>query len=176
MLRSPASSKLFAAFVFTSSLILFASSTFCQSPSTLSVIKEKELAGQLTQPGRAAADPTPNKPNEKAISDDARHADLQTEVDSLKAENAAVRELLQKMAEQQRALLEHVERLQQRLDGANAATSGPARLADGAAPFNPANAPASTSADRSHLPRAASRFPAGVIESPAWPWPDREPR
>jgi hypothetical protein len=43
--------------------------------------------------------------------------DLKSEVDSLKAENAAVRELLRKLEEQQRVLLDHVERLQRRLDG-----------------------------------------------------------
>ena len=42
--------------------------------------------------------------------------DLQGEVLTLKAENAVVRELLRKMEEQQRALLEQVDRLQRRLD------------------------------------------------------------
>src|SRR6185503_3600323 len=43
---------------------------------------------------------------------------VRKEVDALKAENAAVRELLRKLEEQQKALLEHVDRLQRRLDGA----------------------------------------------------------
>ena len=37
-----------------------------------------------------------------AFADDTRPADLQGEVDSLKAENAAVRELLRQMVEQQK--------------------------------------------------------------------------
>src|SRR5262245_24309332 len=42
---------------------------------------------------------------------------VQSELQILKAENAQVRELLLKMGEQQKALLEQVDRLQQRLDG-----------------------------------------------------------
>src|SRR5512145_324240 len=56
-----------------------------------------------------------------------RPSDLRSELDILKAENAAVRELLKKMEEQQKALLEQVDRLQRRLDGApDASAPGPA--------------------------------------------------
>ena len=48
---------------------------------------------------------------------DALKEPLKSEVDTLKAENAVVRELLRKMEEQQKALLEQVDRLQRRLDG-----------------------------------------------------------
>ena len=47
--------------------------------------------------------------------------DLKSELDTLKAENAVVRELLRKMEEQQKALLEQVDRLSRRLDGVPAA-------------------------------------------------------
>src|SRR4051794_8252192 len=60
-------------------------------------------------------------------------SDLESEVRAVKAENAAVRELLRKMEEQQKALLEQVERLQRRFDGvANGAVqpSAPAQVAD----------------------------------------------
>src|SRR5262245_65871298 len=43
--------------------------------------------------------------------------DLETEVSVVKAENAALREQLRKIEEQQRAMLELINRLQQRLDG-----------------------------------------------------------
>ncbi len=43
--------------------------------------------------------------------------DLQSEIEAVKTENAAVRELLRKMEEQQKILLEQVDRLQRRLDG-----------------------------------------------------------
>jgi len=42
---------------------------------------------------------------------------VQSEIEALKTENAAVRELLRKMEEQQKMLLEQVGRLQRRLDG-----------------------------------------------------------
>jgi hypothetical protein len=51
--------------------------------------------------------------------------DLSTEVEALKAENAAVRELLRKMAEEQKALLEHVDNLQRRLDVVTTAAAAP---------------------------------------------------
>src|SRR5580765_4198301 len=52
--------------------------------------------------------------------------DLQSEIEAVKTENAAVRELLRKMAEQQKMLLEQVDRLQRRLDGGAADSSVPA--------------------------------------------------
>src|SRR5262245_4421082 len=51
--------------------------------------------------------------------------DLEGEVRSLKAENAVVRELLLKMEEQQKTLLEQVDRLQRRLDGVTNAVVQP---------------------------------------------------
>src|SRR3954470_13364529 len=77
---------------------------------------------------------------------------LKSDLDALKAENAAVKELLRKMEEQQQALLVQVERLQRRLDGAPAAivqpvVSSPAANAGGlganaaAAPVRAAAAP-----------------------------------
>jgi len=50
---------------------------------------------------------------------------VQKEVEALKAENAAVRELLRKLEEQQKLLLEHVTSLQRRLDGAATAAVQP---------------------------------------------------
>ena len=43
--------------------------------------------------------------------------DLQSEIEAVRTENAAIRELLRKMEEQQKILLEQVNRLQRRLDG-----------------------------------------------------------
>jgi hypothetical protein len=58
-------------------------------------------------------------------------SDLRIEVDSLKAENAVVRELLHKMEAQAKALLEQVDRLQRRLDGLTPAVAQP----DGQSPI-----------------------------------------
>jgi len=59
--------------------------------------------------------------------------DLKSDVDALKAENAVVRDLLRKMEEQQRALLEQVDRLQRRLDEVKPAAvqlGGPSQAED----------------------------------------------
>jgi hypothetical protein len=49
---------------------------------------------------------------------------LKSDVEVLKAENAVIRELLHRMEERQKALLEQVDRLRQRLDGAPLAHDG----------------------------------------------------
>jgi len=59
--------------------------------------------------GPAFAQSQPTRP-------DGRQTDVLREVESLKAENAVVRDLLRKMEEQQKALLEQVDRLQRRLE------------------------------------------------------------
>jgi hypothetical protein len=78
------------------------------------------LASAATRPANALAAEAP--------SPDA----LTREVEALKAENAAVRELLRQMDAQQKALLEQVERLQRRLDGVTAATAQPGGQPPGA--------------------------------------------
>ena len=62
--------------------------------------------------------------------------DLERDVETLKAENAAVRELLRTMEKQQQILLEQVDRLQRRLDATPTTllpTSGPPPIADATA-------------------------------------------
>jgi hypothetical protein len=116
----------------------------------------------------AAAEPKPTNPDNKISPadsrSDSRPKDLQSEVESLKAENAAVRELLRRMEEQQKTLLEQVERLQQRLDGVptaevrgNAQSQGPPQTADAAVQAaNETNAPApATAADNAAPPAPA---------------------
>src|SRR5262245_13913836 len=63
---------------------------------------------------------------------------LQNEVAGMKAENVALREQLRQLEEQQKTLLEQVERLQRRLDAvmpAVAQPSGPSQVADAAEPL-----------------------------------------
>jgi hypothetical protein len=76
--------------------------------------------------------------------------DLENDVAHLKAENAAVREQLRKMEEQQKALMDQFERLLLRLDGMPPAVVQPAsqtQPADGTVSLiNPPNGPASTDA------------------------------
>jgi hypothetical protein len=98
-----------------------------------------------------ASEPTTSKPGNNNATDAPRPKDLQNEVETLKAENATVRELLRKMEEQQKVLLEQVERLERRLDGTPTADAqsthqslgspqGSPQVGDGALPV--ANAPA----------------------------------
>jgi hypothetical protein len=76
---------------------------------------------------------------------DTRLEHVKSDIETLKAENALVRELLRKMEEQQRVLLEQVDRMQRRLDGVTTALvppSGPAQVADRGQPLAAdANAP-----------------------------------
>jgi hypothetical protein len=71
--------------------------------------------------GSAFAQTQAVQPEHTAGGDSVRAEELLGEVDSLKAENVLVRELLLKMQEQQKALLEQVDRLQRRLDGVTTA-------------------------------------------------------
>lgn len=105
--------------------------------------------------------PTKSKPSE-------RSNDLQTDIDTLKAENAAVRELLLKMQEQQKALLEQVDRLQQRLDGNTAANGqpAPAQTANTNVPLTSAEnaaVPSTTQPATVAQPAKEDRYQDGII-------------
>ena len=102
----------------------------------------------LGQTGPTPANQLPDEPKAK---------DLETEVANLKAENAAVREQLRKMEEQQKAILEQFERLQRRLDGGAIADVQPTP----AAPLTqPADATAPSS-DSTQPPVAPIQEPKG---------------
>ena len=82
----------------------FATSASGQSPSTR---PESTIAVSQSKPGCAE--------NTVAV-EGAKPKDQQSEIEAVKRENAALRELLCRMEEQQRLLREQVDRLQQRLD------------------------------------------------------------
>ena len=94
------------------SVALFTTSAFGQSPATGQNNTDKAIA--------AVRDPGWEIRRDKVAADEPKRKDLQSEVEAMKAENAAVRELLRKMEEQQKTLLEQVDRLQRRLDGGTA--------------------------------------------------------
>jgi hypothetical protein len=130
-------------------LSLLATATFAQSPAT-----------------------QPNADQQKIGAEDLKANDLQNEITTLKAENAAVRELLRKMAEQQKALLEQVDRLQQRLDNAapangQAGTTAqpPIQLASANVPVKTTDpdADASAPAPRKPAPDKEDRYQDGII-------------
>ena len=152
-------------------VMLFAVSALGQSPSPSLDTKQKDVA--TTQEPRTnkseapISEPAANTPDKKVATDEPRRTDLQNEVDNLKAENVAVRELLQKMAEQQKTLLEQVDRLQRRLDGtpANALPNGATQLADARVPLT--NAPDQTakavSTSAQIKPEKEDRYQDGVV-------------
>jgi hypothetical protein len=121
MLRRCAYIKRLVALTLTS-VTLFAGSAFGQSPATRPDSRQREVSAaqepRLSNPEAPASEPKPSRPEDKVAAEEPRPKDLESEVESLKADNAAVREELRKMLEQQKAMLEQVERLQRRLEGA----------------------------------------------------------
>jgi hypothetical protein len=87
-----------------------------------------------------------------------RTSDLKSEVDTLKAENAAVRELLRKMEAQQEALLAQVETMQRRLDGVTAAVLQPPAPAPTPSPESPAAQMAPV-----EVPDKADHYQDGIV-------------
>jgi hypothetical protein len=174
MLRHRAHVKLFVALMLTS-VTSFAGSAFGQSPANKPDSQRSEVAP--TQSSRSnnfeapAAERNSAKPENK--NEASRPDDLPSEVENLKAENVTVRELLRKMEEQQRALLEQVDRLQRRLDGpATGVAQGSPQVADSSVPLaSAANAPATaTDAGNDSVPAAPvkqqekdDRYQDGVV-------------
>src|SRR5205085_244685 len=115
--------KLLAALALTLTT-LFTGSAFGQTPTTEVPSTDKQVAQAqpvpLTTPDKAVPATTPD-PN-----------DLKSDLEAVKAENAVVKEMLRKMEEQQKTLLEQVDRLQRRLD--NNATTDDKALATAGVP------------------------------------------
>ena len=138
MLRRWAHVTLLIALAYTS-VTLFSTSAYGQSPAQPASPNNSIPAAQV---------PVLSSPEKKVVSDESK-PDLEAEVAAMKAENAAVREQLRKMEEQQKLLLEMVDSLRRRLDGgatANVQLTGPApgspQIADATVPLtSPTNAP-----------------------------------
>ena len=149
------------------SVSLLATSAYGQSPVTPPAAPDQEVI--------AAQGPRSINPEKKVVAEDPRPGDLESEVTALKTENAAVREHLRKMEEQQKALLELVDGLRRRLDGFPATDVSRTTPAPGAAP---ADAPLTTPADASvpamsvsaqPKPKKDDRYQDGII---LWQTPD----
>ena len=177
------------------SVALFTTSVSAQSPSikpnstdTGTATAQEPRANTENKP--SAAEPNAGNSEtkvtaEKPAADKPKRDDLKDEIEAVKAENAAVRELLHKMAEQQKTLLETVERLQRRLDGGSTTdasiagkTPAPSTTADGSVPAantglntQPAvTNPATTPAPPAAAPQASDeRYQDGII---IWKTPD----
>jgi hypothetical protein len=123
--------KLSVALAFTSAL--FTTSASGQSTATRPSSTDKEIAAaqeprtgnseaKVTNPA-TTSEPKPGTSENKVAADEPKRKDLKDEIEEVKAENAVVRELLRKMEEQQKTLLEQVDRLQKRLDGGTTTNS-----------------------------------------------------
>jgi hypothetical protein len=97
------------------SITLSASSAFGQASTPPSETRQKQVG---------ASEPKAIKPDIKVSTEEPKSNDVKDDIETMKAENVAVREVLRKMEEQQKLLLDQVDRLQRRLD-ANATTAGP---------------------------------------------------
>ena len=149
------------------SVTLFTTSAFGQTPATGPNSTDKPIvAVQGSRLGNtenkiASSEPKPVSAENKLAADEPKSKDLKDEIESVKAENAVVRELLRKMEEQQKTLLQQVDRLQRRLDGDTATDASiagrpiaPPTTADASVPENaasnsaqPVTTPASTSGE-----------------------------
>jgi hypothetical protein len=162
MLRSRALIKFIVGVTLTSATLL-TSSALGQSPANRSDTQPKKDDVAQGSPARnsevGVLDAKTSGPDSK-VTNERRSDDLKSEVEALKAENTTVRELLRKMEEQQRTLLEQVDRLQRRLDATTTGVQPGAQVAvaDAAVPLNDssgaASKPTSTAND------AASPSPA----------------
>jgi hypothetical protein len=114
--------KLSVALALTS-VTLFTTSAFGQSPATKpNNTDPATVAAQGSRLGNtenkvASSETKPGSAEIKVAADEPKSKDVKDEIEAVKAENAVVRELLRKMEEQQKTLLEQVDRLQRRLDG-----------------------------------------------------------
>lgn len=163
--------KLSVALALTS-VALFTTSAFGQSPATRPDSTDKGIA--------AAQESQVSKLENRAAAEEPRPTDLESEVAAVKAENAAMRELLRKMEEQQKILLEQFDRLQRRLDGGTATDvsmagqpMAPPTTADASAPAASAapNTPQAVTnpANTSVQPAPVERYQDGII---LWKTPD----
>ena len=95
------------------------------------------------------------------VTQSSRSNDLEGDLAALKADNATVREALRKMEERQRALLDLLGQLQQRLDAAAVAAGGPGNAVAGtSSPAAPQNSPANQSSPSDHLDREVAALKA----------------
>src|SRR6266850_4202603 len=136
MLRRGAYVTLSIALAAYTLVALFTTSAYGQSPTS----QNRDI--------NAAPGPRLSNPDKKVVTEGSRPGDLESDVAAVKAENAAVREQLRKMEEQQKALLELVERLQQRLDGTTIADPRTAQPPDPAKGLE-ASAPSTTAPEAS---------------------------
>jgi len=130
--------RLAVALVFLS-VTLLVSPANGQAPVSQPVSQEKVI--DATRAGQPS--------NSDKVPPASRTSDLESDVAAMKADNAAVREQLRRMEEQQKALLELVDRLQRRLDGNSVVAGTDAAPAPGSTQPAETSAPSTTPAEDS---------------------------
>src|SRR5215207_2906100 len=139
----------------TLALTLLSISANGQSTPTRAVSSDK--------PTVAAQGPRPGNPENKVVDDppkpgEPKPGDLESQVAAVKAENEAFRESLRKMEEQQKVLLEMMDRLQRKLDGVPSADVS--RTAQPPGPAEEAEASAQPAAAQEAVETSPSVSPA----------------
>src|SRR3954454_12750220 len=112
LLRHPVHIRLFVALAVASGTLLASPAsgqTQAKQPDTRQEQVAPAQGSRFNNSEVDASERKPGKPEKTVAAKESRPTELESEVESLKADNAAVRELLRKMEEQQKALLEHVD-------------------------------------------------------------------
>lgn len=144
------------------SLTLLTTSVIAQSTTTPTATADKQTV--------TAQSSGPSKQEKKVAVEAPKPADLAEQLADVKAENAAFRETLLKMQEQQKTLLEMVDRLQRKIDGGTAANSSTAdQPASAALAVDTATA---TIPDATEPPQPTAD---ATVASPTAPVPDATP-
>src|SRR6266478_5839185 len=163
MIIRVASIRLTVALALTS-VTLFVTSAYGQSSATPPDSPGNKVA--------AAQGSQLSNPGEKFLPEKPRPIELEDKVAAVMADNAAVREELRKMKEQQRTLLDLVDRLQRKLEGSTVAElprpaqpQGPAEAGEVSVPSMTAAQPQSFSA----LQEIENRYKDGII---VWETPE----
>lgn len=110
----------------------------------------------------AVSEPKSGSAENRDAAEEPKPKDLQSEIEALKTENAAVRELLRKMEEQQKILLEQVDRLQRRLDGG--AQTDVSIAGQPIVPPTTAGAAVPTANTASNIPQAATNSASTSVQ------------
>jgi len=142
---------------------MLASSAFGQTSGSAAGSPDSRAAAAPQASQAATAETT-------ALSQQSRSNDLENDVAAMKAENAAVREQLRKMEEQQKALLELVGRLQRRLDGTNGATATTVDTVPTITQAADAPVPPPLNAQLQTEPESDDRYQDGIV---IWETPDQ---
>ena len=163
MLAHRTSIKLRVAMALTA-VTLLTTSASGQSTTTRPGNSDKEtVAAQGSRSGNLESKVAVEAPNP---------SDLESQVAAVKAENAAFRELLRRMEEQQKALLEMVDRLQRKMDGPTVANSSRADQPASASAPAENTIPSTTTADAAVQPKQTAD---ATVSSPPAPVPQATP-